>query len=529
MHSFCRDIVTSAAPLRIPNGVRFEPANGGADAGDFVAFLGAPIFANERPVGALCVLNDTPREWRDDELAKLLKFAVVVSNEIARHMAIKESKQLRQEQWEFLRLFRHAPAMLQSVAQDGRIIAVSDRWLAELGYERHEVLGRQVYDYLTPASAEFARSTAQSEFRKNGMFTSLEIEMVRKSGQIMEALHSCFMHQEENSDRYVAFSVITDISERKQLERDKQLLDKRYQSIVESQEELICRFNPNFEITFVNYAYSKYFQRDDLIGTSILDLMPEKNRQNVIDSIRSMQPGKSNSIEHETIMPDGTNAWQMWTDQVLVDEQGNPIEYQSVGKDITERKIMEEQIRRLVTHDYLTDLPNRLALDKELARCEAEAIRRNSIVAITLIDVDNFKSINDTLGHRRGDSFLIELSRHLKNQVRQADFVGRISGDEFVIVAEDAEDEGVFGKMLDRLISEIGESELLNGLPSRVNISAGLSIFPSDGNDMNSVRNHADAALYSAKSAGGACWRRYRHGMPQGRACLDQTAQLRTV
>jgi diguanylate cyclase (GGDEF)-like protein/PAS domain S-box-containing protein len=181
---------------------------------------------------------------------------------------------------------------------------------------------------------------------------------------------------------------------------------------------------------------------------------------------------------------------------------GKLTHYVSMFSDITERKNSEERIHYLAHHDTLTALPNRFSLETRLEQACLEARRRNGKLAVLFIDLDRFKVINDTLGHQIGDRLLIEVAKRLTTAVRESDTVARLGGDEFVIVLPDVntpnDAAGVAAKIIEALAKPVivGEQQL------HTSPSIGISIYPIDGADADTIMRNADTAMYHAKALG---------------------------
>ncbi len=170
--------------------------------------------------------------------------------------------------------------------------------------------------------------------------------------------------------------------------------------------------------------------------------------------------------------------------------------------DITERKEAEERMRHIAQHDPLTGLPNRLALHMRLAQLLPESRRHQWRLAIMFIDLDRFKIINDTLGHQIGDELLREVACRLSGVVRETDFVARLGGDEFVIILPGIASPGDAALVASKIISALSMPIEAEGHELHTSPSIGISIFPDDGPDGDSILKNADTAMYHAKSAG---------------------------
>ncbi|OUL80856.1 putative bifunctional diguanylate cyclase/phosphodiesterase [Paraburkholderia hospita] len=160
------------------------------------------------------------------------------------------------------------------------------------------------------------------------------------------------------------------------------------------------------------------------------------------------------------------------------------------------------QLHYLGTHDALTNLPNRQQLSLRIGQAVAECARRESPFAVLFIDLDGFKSINDSLGHRVGDDLLQVCAERLRQDLRHTDMVARLGGDEFVIVVENVADASSAGAVANGVLRRLSQEIVVNGLPLRVSASIGVAFHPRDGSNADELLHSADAAMYAAKQSG---------------------------
>jgi diguanylate cyclase (GGDEF)-like protein len=189
--------------------------------------------------------------------------------------------------------------------------------------------------------------------------------------------------------------------------------------------------------------------------------------------------------------------------------------YHSLRGQVRERNALAEQLEQQALHDPLTALPNRRHFSDELARSMARAARRHEQRAVLFIDLDDFKDVNDRLGHPMGDELLRQVARRFAGIVRRSEFVARIGGDEFAVLLEGYSAEGA-RLLAERLIEAI-EVPLLPGHPEqRISASIGIAVYPQDAIDPDGLLSKADAAMYDAKHAGKGAVRLIRdgHGKP---------------
>ena len=181
---------------------------------------------------------------------------------------------------------------------------------------------------------------------------------------------------------------------------------------------------------------------------------------------------------------------------------GKLTHYVSMFSDITERKNSEERIHYLAHHDALTGLPNRFSLELRLEQAFLEARRHGRKLAVLFIDLDRFKVINDTLGHQVGDQLLIEVAKRLTAVVRESDSVARLGGDEFVIALPDMGSPIDAANVAAKIIDSLAEPILVSGHQLHTSPSIGISVYPSDGVDADTIMRNADTAMYHAKALG---------------------------
>lgn len=173
----------------------------------------------------------------------------------------------------------------------------------------------------------------------------------------------------------------------------------------------------------------------------------------------------------------------------------------------------QTQLRRLATRDSLTGLPNRAVVNEALENALSRAARNKTLVAVVFLDIDRFKFINDSLGHDLGDELLKAAAKKLTDTVRAKDFVGRLGGDEFLIILEDVRDPAEVRQTLDRISESLSESYKLSDHHVRAPGSLGISLFPNDSDDPGVLMRQADLAMYKAKESGGATWRFFSKDM----------------
>lgn len=224
------------------------------------------------------------------------------------------------------------------------------------------------------------------------------------------------------------------------------------------------------------------------------------------------------AISNEEVITDG-NGEQRWLLTIK-----SPFLFESsrylvgVITDITERKRAEAAVRQLALEDSLTGLPNRRLLQEHLQQAQAEAARQQRSLALIIIDLDDFKHINDTLGHSVGDRFLMEIANRLRGVARGSDIVARLGGDEFAILATSTNKPEEFGGLAERVVSRVREPVAIGEVSVRSSASVGVAIASGDDIAADTLLAQADLALYASKAAGKNTWCFFEPAM-QHRAC----------
>jgi diguanylate cyclase (GGDEF)-like protein len=191
------------------------------------------------------------------------------------------------------------------------------------------------------------------------------------------------------------------------------------------------------------------------------------------------------------------------------------------------RKEAERQLQQLAFHDSLTGLPNRALFKDRLNVALAGAARRDGALAVMYVDLDRFKYVNDTLGHPAGDRLLIEIGRRIRACLRTTDTLARLGGDEFTVILDHLGAVKDAVGVAERIVEAVGSAVQLEEGTVRVGASIGISIFPRDGRDADTLQKSADLAMYEAKQAGRGQYRIFSPEMlAKGDQCVSLSAQI---
>lgn len=298
--------------------------------------------------------------------------------------------------------------------------------------------------------------------------------------------------------------VISDVTSWKetelQLKQTSSELDSIFQNamvgIAFMKDRKLLRVNNKFEDIF---GYSK----DEIIGHSPRKLCVNDQafEQLALDVFSTLEKGNTYEDELEFVKKNGDRFWCDLSSKAL--SEGNPQEGTLwIYEDITKQRESDEKLRDLASLDTLTRLPNRSVFNDRLLHAIHKSQRDAQRLAIFFLDLDHFKHINDSLGHKAGDQLLCEVAKRLKACIREGDTVARLGGDEFTILLEDIQSVQYVAKVAEKVLESVVNTYTLGSTEVNVSPSIGISLYPADGRDVDTLVRNADAAMYHAKNTG---------------------------
>lgn len=428
---------------------------------------------------------------------------------ISHFLAVKEDITERKQSEELLRksteefedLYNHAPCGYHSLDKDGIFVRINDTELAWLGYTREEVVGKvKLSDLLTPASLENFRK-AFPVFKRRGVLHDFELDLVRKNGTIMRGLANATLLRDADGEYLMSRSTLFDITERKKTE---DTLRSLFTAIEHSPiGVLITDAEANIQYVSPRFSAITGYKSADLIRRNLRLLqMGQIPKDTYLDIWNTLTGGQSWHAELVNKNKRGKVYWEDVHIAPVATPEGNVANYAVVIADISERKEAEEKMQHMARYDQLTDLPNRSMVDDRLQQALAAAKRDKTQMALMFIDLDKFKPINDTLGHDAGDMVLKEAAKRMQGCVRESDTVGRIGGDEFVVLLTTVDSDQHAALVAEKIRHALNQPIALFGQDLHISSSIGIAIYPEHGADGKTLVKNADTAMYYAKEGG---------------------------
>lgn len=267
--------------------------------------------------------------------------------------------------------------------------------------------------------------------------------------------------------------------------------------IVTDKSAKIIDFNPYAEKT-------TGYQKNEVIGKRIEFLLLSVTKSKRIKQFleRIINGEEIRNIEIEILSKDENISTIIWSNIVLTDEQGDMQELVFIGTDITQRIRMEKKLHILAYYDSLTQLPNRALFEEEVDRQIYNSTEKNSKFALMYLDIDNFKNINDTMGHGAGDCLIVYIAKLLSQTVRFPDMVARLGGDEFAIIMVNIKNSNDIIARTKNLLAHLKKPWVFHGYEFFISASIGIAMFPEHGENLESLVQNADTALFHIKEHG---------------------------
>ncbi len=285
------------------------------------------------------------------------------------------------------------------------------------------------------------------------------------------------------------------------------LLNRRleFQKQAMDEHSIVSMTDVDGKITYVNdkFCQATGYSKEELIGQNHRLIKAEDYSRNQIkDMWDTITQGK---VWHGDVKNKNKQGDYFWVRTTVVPELGRnnkPVQYIAIRTDITENITQQEVLEIMAHYDLLTGLPNRALVADRFKQARSHCKRNGTKLAVCFLDLDNFKPINDTYGHETGDKLLVEIARRIQSNLREDDTVSRLGGDEFVLLLNDVTSFEQCKKTLERIQEAVSSPVMINNQSCLVTLSIGVTFYPDDDSDFDTLLRHADKAMYQAKLAG---------------------------
>jgi diguanylate cyclase (GGDEF)-like protein/PAS domain S-box-containing protein len=498
-------------------------------------FIGVvPLVASGRELlGSLTVLDPVPRRLGRNERTALANIATLA---VARVEALRdslardggaspaprpvdplesESRRRREAEARYQQERQFVDAVLDNLSGAFFLVSadgVIRRWNAALasaiGRTDAEIAVMHPVDFISPGD-RVPVATAMREVLENGRDVSIEAEVIDRAGNVRPYLLSA--RPVTLGGQVFMIGMARDITLRKRAEQQMVRAKERLDLALTSSSLALWDWDLKQNRVYFNENWSQLLgdppRESTFSGDEVLGWTHPDDREVFRAAIGNTSRGVSEEFDCEYRVPNAAGEW-MWVHSrgkvTHRDAAGQAMRMTGTSTNVSKRKAAEERAEYLATRDALTGLPNRVLLHDRLEQGVFNAARHHTGFAFMFIDLDRFKTINDSLGHHVGDELLKAVAARLSSCVRASDTVARLGGDEFAVILEnlrDTDDEGA-QQVAEKMIAAMASPVLVEGQALNTSCSIGISLFPADGRDSATLMKNADVAMYYAKEKG---------------------------
>ena len=434
---------------------------------------------------------------------------------------------LRASERRFRTLYTRTPALMLSFRPDGLVISASELWLKKLGRSESEVLGQPFTAFMAPESLTLIHSLVLPRLLDAGDCHQVPCRWITAQGQSLETRLSAVWERNHRGRHTRALAVIEDVTENHRLASfaaEREFTEVTLHSIGDG----VVATDARGLVQYLNPVAEHLLgvPREQLLGRPFDDVvvLQDQDTQARLDSPvrRCLQERRSSGLPGSALLRGAQGQLHPIQDSVspILGRRGELLGAVMVFQDVREARAMAQRMAHLAHHDALTDLPNRVLLQDRIQQACEHALREGGGFGVMFLDLDHFKNVNDSLGHAAGDELLREMAHRLRSTLRNCDTICRLGGDEFVMLIGDIHAPQDLGQVAEKVLAEVSRPCHVAGRDMAVSVSLGLAVYPEDGQNVEALMKHADAAMYRAKREG----RNRYHFFSKA---LDEAATLR--
>jgi diguanylate cyclase (GGDEF)-like protein/PAS domain S-box-containing protein len=534
-----RDIAFCAHALHEPDMLVIEDTHADARfadnplvvAGPLVRFYaGVPLRSDEGLVlGTLCAIDNRPRGLTPSAAAALKDLARTVEREIAQRAAARDTRMVQEQdrrslalvEARFSTVFRQSPTGKALVDMQGRFVDVNPKLCHITGYTAEELLRKTFAEITHPDDLERDLQLLAELLVGRRPSFSLEKRYLRRDGTPIWVQLSVSLVRDDQGKPVHLIAVVQDIADRKKIEglqHEHQVeLERRVrertaeleashamlQTITDNLPVLIAHVDSELRYTFNNEVYREVFGLDPagLAGKPVQSVLHPDLYQELLPYFRRALSGERAVYDNVRYQP---GQHRIWSSTYVPDvRDGKTVGFYVMSQDVTERKRAEKLMYDKAMLDPLTGLPNRRALNERMEQAVEAARRGEAGFALFFMDLDGFKSINDSHGHEAGDALLRQVAQRLRQALRQQDFIGRLAGDEFVVIARNIPGASACARIAENICSALRQPFALGEHTAQIGTSIGIALCPPGAQRFAAQwLAQADAAMYEAKRLG---------------------------
>jgi diguanylate cyclase (GGDEF)-like protein/PAS domain S-box-containing protein len=333
----------------------------------------------------------------------------------------------------------------------------------------------------------------------------LDLRIQQPNGELRRVEAQGVVHRDAGGRPVSMTGTVLDITDRMRLEQILERERVRSEEFLRISQAIIVGLDKENRVTLINPRGCEIlgYDKRELLGKNWFETVVTRDvRDELMNKRRASQHGAFGFDEYEEyaiVTRTGKRRYIAWHNTERRNSDGVIIGCLNSGVDVTSLKLAEETSRHMASHDALTGLPNRILFNDRLQQAMAKAQRENNMVGLLYLDLNEFKPVNDTLGHAIGDQLLIEVAERLRQTLREVDTVARMGGDEFTVILGGITDRDVAMAMADKIAINLARPFEIPGGTIRIGASVGTALYPVDANTVDSLLAMADDAMYAQK------------------------------
>ncbi|MEB3211387.1 MAG: EAL domain-containing protein [Leptolyngbyaceae bacterium] len=485
-----------------------------AIAQESLCVLEIPLKWHDQLLGIFHLFAPKPWQWSTDEVEIISNIAQILSLLLVNESLRLRSNLIEAEAYHVKQstqvLFHSIPMMIHVTDRTDRITAVSDVWLQQMGYDREEVIGTRLVEYMTEESRCYAETTILSTYFQTGQCQDIPFKLTTKEGRLLEMLFSGRVERDTRGNVVRRIESLVNVTRQreveKQLFREKELAQVTLQSIGDA----VVTTNVNGEVDYLNPSAEDLtgWRVQEAKGKPIAEVMPiihEMTRAPMTNPVEHVLKHR-----HRVELANHAVLINRFGVEYAIQDSAAPI-LSNDGKllgavlafhDVTQTRLMERQLAWQASHDSLTGLMNRREFEQKLSEAIANAHENGQQHVLCYLDLDRFKVINDSYGHAAGDELIRQVAMLLRNQLPTSDVVARLGGDEFGIIMHHCHITQA-QEICDAIRRSIQEFRFVwKSHHSNICVSIGLVQINHECTDLAQVMSAVDAVCYAAKQRG---------------------------
>ncbi len=475
-------------------------------------------------LGTVALYHSVPGTPSEDERQLAMKAVDLVSLAIGRH---HDHQAIANSENRYRSLFTYHPDAAYSMDLDGKILSVNSQSEELIGLPADQIIGKNFTHFIETADLHDSRVRFERALAGQAMRAVVRIRDGQGRPRVLDVTNIPVI---TNGRVTGIFGIGKDITERKADEARLLTLERCVESSINGI-SIVDATQPDMPLTFVNQAFCHItgYDKDEVEGRNCRFLQgPETDSRAVLEIRRSLASGREVNVTLCNYRKNGERFWNELQISPVSNGHGDITHFIGVANDVTQRIEDAKVLAYQASHDDLTGAYNRVTFEERLER-EAGLVRRqNTLLVVLFIDLDDFKPINDALGHAMGDKLLAAVAERLTDKLRPGDTLGRFGGDEFMVLLTNLEHERQAQAIVDRLLAALSHPYQIDGHAFRLSASIGMASSREMPPHPEHLIVRADSAMYAAKKQGGntAHWYRYQPGQAlSGRVELRKDIQ----